>query len=136
MIRERVPDKFKAQSMLKAAEIEINFLKTLKPSKETGQTIIRGIYEDFRMLGDALLLIRGKEASDIDHHNDMINELFNITVKTSRPVQSLLNLKTLRHKINYKGYLPSIEEINDTIGLMESLFKPLLDAIIKEKERL
>ncbi len=135
MIRDRVPDKFKSQSMLKAAEIDITFLKTLKPAQETAQTIVRGTYENFRILGEALLLIRGKEATGTDHHNDMINELLLISVKTTRPVQSLLNLKAIRNRVNYQGYIPSLEEVKDSISMIDSLFNPLVDAIKKEIER-
>jgi len=71
MIRKRVPDKAKARSMLQAAEIEIKFIKTIKPTKESSSTIVRNIYEAFRMLGDALLSVRGKEASGINHHTIM-----------------------------------------------------------------
>lgn len=81
------------------------------------------------------MLIRGKEATGIDHHNDMINELFLINVKTLRPVQALLNVKSARNKVNYHGYIPGIEEINDSLSMITSLFKPLLEAIKKEIER-
>ena len=42
------------------------------------------------------------------------------------------NLKDLRNKINYKGYLPSIEEINDSLSLANSLFDPMIGEILKE----
>ena len=109
MMRRRIPDKYRAQSMISAAEVEIKFTKTLETTKESSSTIIRNIYESFRMLGDALLLIRGKEAVGVDHHGEMIKELFTLKVNTSRPIQVLLNLKTMRHKINYQGYIPHIE---------------------------
>ena len=85
-----------------AAEMEIRFIKTIEPSKEAASTIVRSIYESFRMLGDALLLIHGKEASGTDHHVEMINELFTLKVDTKRPTQVLLNLKNLRNKVNYQ----------------------------------
>ena len=129
MIRKRKPDKFKAQSMLTAAEIEVNFIKTLEPSRESASTIIRGIYETFRMLGDALLLIRGKESSGLDHHTEMVEELFTLKVNTTRPVRVLLNLKSLRHKINYQGYIPGVEETKEAISIRDACFKPILEEI-------
>lgn len=136
MIRNRKPDKFKAQSMLTATEIEANFIKTLDPSRESASTIVRGIYEAFRMLGDALLLIHGKESSGLDHHTEMIKEIFTLKVNTARPIQVLLNLKNLRHKVNYQGYIPSIEETKEALSILDSCFKPILEEIRKELKNL
>src|SRR3989344_4541591 len=136
MIRKRKPDKFKAQSMLIAAEIEVNFIKTLNPSTASASTIVRGIYEVFRMLGDALLLIHGKEASGLDHHTQMVKELFTLQTNTSRPIQVLLNLKNLRHKVNYQGYIPGIEEIKDALSILDSCFNPILEEIKKGLKKL
>lgn len=135
-LRKRKPDKFKAQSMLLAAEREAGYIRTLPPSQDAAPLIIRSIYEDFRMLGDALLLIRGKEASGQDHHTIMINELFTLEVSTARPIRVLSNLKTLRHKINYQGYLPHLDEVQDALSILEACFKPLLEAVRKELAKL
>jgi hypothetical protein len=136
MMRRRIPDKYRAQSMISAAEVEIKFTKTLETTKESSSTIIRNIYESFRMLGDALLLIRGKEAVGVDHHGEMIKELFTLKVNTSRPIQVLLNLKTMRHKINYQGYIPHIEEAQDAISIMDTCFHPLVNKIKEELQKL
>ena len=45
MMRRRIPDKYRAQSMISAAEVEIKFTKTLETTKESSSTIIRNIYE-------------------------------------------------------------------------------------------
>ncbi|MBI5002392.1 hypothetical protein HZC31_03340 [Candidatus Woesearchaeota archaeon] len=136
MIRKRTPDKFKAQSMVTAAETEIKFTKTIEPTKESASTIVRNVYESFRMLGDALLLIHGKEASGQDHHVEMINELFTLKVDTKRPVQVILNLKNLRHKVNYQGYIPSIEEAKDAMSIIDACFQPVLNKIKEEINKL
>ena len=136
MIRKRVPDKFKARSMISAAEVELPYIMTIKPTKESASTIVRGIYEAFRMLGDALLAVRGKEARGMDHHTEMIKELLTLSVATKRPPQVLLTLKDTRNKINYKGYLPSVEEAIDARDIAESCFNPLLMRIKEEIEKL
>ena len=136
MIRKRIPDKFKAQSMITAAEMEIKFTKAIEPTTESASTIVRNIYEALRMLGDALLLIHGKEASEPNHHEEMINELFKLKVETKRPIQTIGNLKTLRNKINYQGYLPSVEEAKDALSIMEACFQPLVSKIKEEVKKL
>jgi hypothetical protein len=135
MIRKRVADKAKSKSMIDAASLEMNFIKTLKVSTESGATIIRGIYENFRMLGDALLLMRGKEATGFDHHNEMINELFTLNIQTKRPMNVLNSLKSLRNKINYRGYIPSIEETKDSLSIADACFEPILIQVRKELEK-
>ena len=132
MIRKRLPNKAKAISLLEAAKLDMSFILSLKPKIESGVTIVSRVYEDFRMLGEALLSYRGKEASGKDHHVDMIQELFTLEVNTPRPIVLINNLKDLRNKINYKGYLPSIEEINDSLSLANSLFDPMIGEILKE----
>lgn len=136
MIRKRKPDKLKAQNILAAAELETRFIKTLTPSKEAASTIVRSIYEVFRMLGDALLLIRGKESFSYDHHKEMINELFTLKVNSIRPIQILLNLKKLRNKVNYQGYIASTDEAKEALSILDSCFKPLSDEIKKELDKL
>lgn len=136
MIRNRIPDKFKARSMLQASELEIKFIKTLKPSRESASTIVRGIYECFRMLGDALLLIRGKEAAGIDHHTEMIKEILTLKVDSKRPIEILMGLKTLRNRINYQGYIPTVEETKDALSIVDACFESILEAVKKELNRM
>jgi hypothetical protein len=136
MIRNRIPDKFKAQSMISAAEIQIKFTKTIPPTEDSSFTIVRNIYESFRMLGDALLLVRGKEASDVGHHVEMIKELLTLKVETKRPIQVLLNLKDLRNKINYNGYMPTVQEAKDALSIADACFQPLANKVKEELQKL
>ena len=78
------------------------------------------------------MAIRGKEAIGTDHHTEMINELITLRVQTSRPIQTILNLKSLRNKINYQGYLPTVEEADDALSIVENCFNPLKEEIKKE----
>ncbi len=132
MIRYRTPDKAKARSMISAAENEITFIKTIPPMTASASIIIRTIYESFRMLGDALLLLRGKEAVGQDHHKIMIEELLTLSVQTTRRTQALLNLKDLRHRINYNGYIPAPAEAIDALSIADGCFQPLAQKIREE----
>ncbi|HLD03119.1 MAG TPA: hypothetical protein VJC07_05480 [Candidatus Nanoarchaeia archaeon] len=136
MIKKRVPDKFKARSMLEAAEADMKFTKTLAVSKESGSTIVRNVYDCFRKLGDSLLLIRGKEAVGRGQHNDAINELLRLQAATKRPIQILGNLKDLRNNISYEAYIPSVEETEDALSVADACFKPIVAEIEKELSKL
>lgn len=129
MIRIKRPDQKNALSILQAAEREMKFTFSLSATEESGSTIIRNIYECFRMLGDALLVSKGTVAVD---HITQIKELLKLNVKTNRPIQSIENLRQLRHNINYYGYRPNIMEIKEAISIAESCFKPLHNGILQE----
>ena len=106
----------------------MKYTLSLNVIKEAGPTIIKNIYECFRMLGDAVLVSKGIGSSD---HILPINEILKIRVITKRPINLIDNLRRLRHNINYYGYKPSLIDINDTISIAESCFYPLLKEIKK-----
>lgn len=128
-IRYKRPDKKNALSILDAAKREMKFTMSLDTTEQSGSTIIRNVYECFRMLGDALLVAKGIESKD---HIVPINELLKIKVSTSRPIYLIDNLRKLRHNINYYGYSPKLVEVEDTISLAKSCFEPLLKEVTKE----
>ena len=126
-MRYKRPDHKNALSIIEAAEKEIKFTLSLNVTKESGSTIVRNIYECFRMLGDAMLVAKGIKSED---HILPIKELVSLTnVKTSRPLKIVDNLRRLRHNINYYGYSPGLVEVEDTISIAKSLFQPLLKEI-------
>ncbi|MBD3318512.1 hypothetical protein GF342_01235 [Candidatus Woesearchaeota archaeon] len=129
-MRKKKPDNLKAKSMVAAAERDMTFTLTLLVSSLSGSTIIRNIYESFRILGDAILVSKGIELQK-DIHKGHLNELFKLQIKTSRPLQVLDTLRVLRHSISYRGYSPSDAEIMDAIDIARKLFKPILSEVKK-----
>ena len=128
-MRQKRPDMKKALSIAEASEREMKFTLTLKPTEASGSTIVRNIYECFRMLGDALLDARGIEAHD---HNIQIMELLKVDVDTARPIQIIDNLRQLRHNINYYGYKPKMIEVEDVISIADCCFKPLFEGVVEK----
>ena len=136
MIRPRTPNFFQARSIISTAKERWEFLSDLEITDKSATTIITGIYEAFRMLGDALLMSRGKEAVPPDSHTTTIDELLTLRPKTSRPVQVLSNLKDMRHKINYKGYRAFAAEATDVVEMSKEMFPQLHKLIHTEIESL
>ncbi len=128
-MRYKRPDNKNAISILEAAKKDMQFTLSMQASEAAGPTIVRNIYESFRMLGDALLINKGVESED---HITPVKELLKVKVDTRRPITLIDNLRRLRHNINYYGYRPNIMEIKDTLSIAESCFKPLYDAINKD----
>jgi len=126
--RQKRPDKKNALSIIQAAKNDIEFTLSLKVTEASGSTIVRNIYECFRMLGDALLVAKGIESID---HVTQIKELIDLKVLTMRPLGVLDNLRRLRHNINYNGYKPTIPEVKDAIEIAEGCFEPILKEVLK-----
>jgi len=126
-MRYRRPDKKNALSIIEAAKREMAFTMTLKPTQDSGSTIVRNIYECFRMLGDAILASKGIESGD---HLMPITMLLNIKAATKRPIQVIDSLRRLRHNIDYYGYRPNLAEVMEAISIAESCFGPLADAVL------
>ena len=129
MIRQKHPDKKNALSILNAASTQMEYTLTLESSDNSAFTIIRNIYECFRMLGDALLISEGIESED---HIMPIKELLKIKVETERPISLIDNLRRFRHNINYYGYQPKLSEINDTLSIARSCFEPIYKEVLKK----
>lgn len=127
-IRYKRPDKKNALSIAQAAKEELDFTLSMEINEKSASTIIRNIYESFRMLGDALLIKRGTPSRD---HLECIRELTKLNIKTERPTGILDNLRILRHNINYYGYRPKIEEVKDAISVVMVLFEPIYEYVLK-----
>lgn len=124
----KMPDKKRALDLISSAKEEIVYTLSLEISEKSANTIVRNIYESFRMLGESILIAKGVKETD---HVASINELLKINIETSRPKYLIENLRKLRHSINYYGYKASVEEAKDTISIAKSCFNPLFNEINK-----
>lgn len=125
-MRNRVPDFKDAKSLIDAAKSTIDYTLKLNITKESSSTILRNVYESFRMLGDALLVCRGIESQD---HIMPIKELIKLNLNTSRSTMVVDNLRRTRHSVNYYGYIPSEDEAKEAVSIAKSLFYDLYDYI-------
>jgi len=127
-MRYKRPDSKNALSIVEAAKREIKYTLSIKLTEESGSTIIRNIYESFRMLGDSLLVKKGIVSQD---HLEPIKELLKLQVSTPRPINLIENLRILRHNINYYGYQPKIDEVKDVLSFAESSFEIIYNQVLK-----
>ena len=127
-VRYKRPDKKNALSKVEASKRDMDFTLGLEVSESSGPTIVRNIYECFRMLGDALLAAKGITSSD---HIVPIQELLKVKVNTTRPIGLIDNLRRMRHNINYNGYRPKLMEVEDTISLAKSCYEPLRKEVLR-----
>jgi hypothetical protein len=120
--RYKRPDLKNAQSILDGSKREFDSAFLLKDMDLFGSTIVRNIYESFRMLGDSILVSQGISSSD---HLAPINELLKLKVNTKRPIALIDSLRILRHNINYYGYNPRVEEVEDFMNFAQGCYKDL-----------
>tara|TARA_Y100000310_G_C20311063_1_gene636248 strand:+ start:313 stop:711 length:399 start_codon:yes stop_codon:yes gene_type:complete len=127
MERIKRGDSKNAESLALAAKNELSFTISLKVDKNSASTIVRNIYESFRMLGDSLLILEGKESRG---HLAPLNALMKLKVETGRPINLIENLRILRHNINYNGYLPTLIEVEDALSFAKSSFNQIYSEIM------
>ena len=132
MMRPRAPDLSKAKNLLEAARHRFEFTKTLKVTSESSPTIVDNIYESFRMVGAARFALRGKESIEKDSHALMLQELYDLTIDTDRPIHAVDNLRHIRHRIHYNGYLATQMEANDAVNIANACFEQVLKAVVTE----
>ena len=119
----------KARSLLSAAKRDYEFTLTITPSPQSSATIIRNVYESFRMLGEAKLALSGIKSAD---HSMQIQELIRLPVDTKRPLQALQEIKRIRHSINYDGYEPRVTQAEDALDIARACFLSCYELIIQE----
>ena len=122
----KLPDKERAKSLIQNSIKDIKYTLTLNISEESANTIVRNIYESFRMLGEAILLKKG--IRPIDHINS-INEILKLELKTLKSLNILENLRKLRHNINYYGYKANIYDAKESVSFAKNCFNELLKKI-------
>jgi hypothetical protein len=110
----------------------MKYTLNLESNDDSAFNIIRNIYECFRMLGDALLVSRGRISED---HVEQIKAIEELKIETERPIRLVGNLRRMRHNINYYGYTPKKIESDDAISLAKACFKPLLEKVREEIEK-
>ncbi|MFT4310092.1 MAG: hypothetical protein ACMXYC_00495 [Candidatus Woesearchaeota archaeon] len=128
-MRIKKPDKKNALSLLDAAKKKMEFTLSLELNDASKETIASNIDECFRMLGDAMFVEMGIQQTD---HKEVIGELVALNVETKRPLQSISNLRFLRHNINYYGYEPKMNEVEDAIDIAQQCFTPLYKEIYRK----
>ena len=130
-MRIKKPDIKMALSLLESSKRDFYYTLSLKLSEDSANTIVRNIYESFRMLGEALLLAKGIHPED---HVLPISELIKLKINTSRPLNILDNFRRLRHNINYYGYKATIEEAENIINFSKTSFDLLFKEVKKQIE--
>ena len=124
--RFKRPDVKNALSILNAAKRDVDYALSLEISEQSGSTIIRNVYEGFRMLGDALLVKKGIKSQD---HLLPLKELSKVKVETKRPLSLIETLRILRHNTNYYGYKPKIPEVADYVDFAKKVFYKTFDEV-------
>jgi len=128
-MKYKKPDKKNALSIIEAAKKTMDFTLTLEVNEESSITIVRNIYECFRMLGDAILVSKGIVSND---HLLPIKEIGKIKIDSERPIAMVEHMRILRHNINYYGYIPKLVEAQDAVSIANACFYKAYEKIKRD----
>jgi len=115
--------------LITTAKDDFNYTLNLNLTKNSTNTIVRNLYESFRMLGEALLL--NKDIKTLDHIKQ-IDELIRLNMMDA-DLELLFDLQELRHNINHKGHKATINQAKDVLNFSRFYFEPVF---IEVEERL
>ncbi len=129
----KIPDKERAKSVVENSISDMEYTLKLEICEKSANTIVRNIYECFRMLGESILLIKG--IKQIDHIHS-VDEILKLKIETQKSLGLLENLRRLRNNINYYGYKANIYDAKEAINLAKTCFAPILKEVNKLIEKI
>ncbi|MBI2134016.1 hypothetical protein HYU11_05010 [Candidatus Woesearchaeota archaeon] len=129
MIRKRVQDKSRSESLVKAALINADFAKMTQIANRTATGVFREMYEAFRQLGDAKWWMLGYEP--IDSHKASMKILMSASIEKNFKLQSLDRFRIIRNDANYRGYLVKEKEALEIVALWDEVSKDLISWVKK-----
>lgn len=126
-MRENLPDKARAISLIQTSLSDMKYTLSLNITYNSANTLLRNIYECFRMLGEAALLAKGIVPQD---HIVCIDELMKLAGNENSGY--LEWLRRIRHNINYYGYKSTISDAQEAVIISNRYFNKLFEKV-KEK---
>jgi len=119
------PDKEKAKSILKMAQVSLELVQTIN-AKKYPSTVLKDYYEIIRELISALALLDGFKAVGEGAHKDIIDYVNgNYTQFSSADIYLMDDLRIKRHRISYDGFFVSYDylerRINPTLRIINML---------------
>ena len=126
------PDKLKAKSMVKMAEITLNMIKEIDIARYSSN-ITKEYYEIIRELMTVILLLDGYKTYGEGAHKKLIEYIkMNCTQFTDYELSLIDDLRIVRNKIAYDGFFVEISYIEGKLKDILAVIKKL-KAIIQKK---
>lgn len=111
-----------AKSLLRTAEIDLEFLKKLKIDDISARKIMTNYYDVLRSILEAIAILKGYKIYSHEAFTYFLKEEEDLIAK------KFDRLRRIRNGINYYGKSISIEEVGEIISQISKLIK-----ILKEK---
>lgn len=123
------PDKIKAKSILKMAEITLEMVKTIDENKFPSNAI-KEYYEIIRELISALLLLDGYKTYGEGAHKRVIDYLEkNYKQFLDYEISTINELRIIRNRISYDGFFVQEDYINRKKEVIEAIINKLREII-------
>ena len=122
-------DRFRAESLIKAALVNAEFAKRQKIDAESATGVFREMYEAFRQLGDAKWWLMGYEP--IDSHKVSMKILISADISKNYKLQNIDRFRRIRNDANYRGELVKEEQALEIVSLWDEVSKDLIEWVKK-----
>ncbi len=127
-IRQMSPDKFKAESLIKAAFNSAEFSKMNPINDKTATGVFREMHEAFHQLGNAKWWLLGYEAIS---HEASVNLLISADIENSFKLVRLDRFRRIRNDATYRGFIIKPEQAEEIVSLWDEIHSDLIKWIRK-----
>ena len=111
MAKKVMPNKIRAESMLRSAEQAIKTAKMIPVTEDTKKTILRELYEGLRECCDALGYIKGYKFND----HESIGYFLKDVLEEQSVRKKFDRYRKLRNGINYYGDDVDVETVKEAL---------------------
>jgi hypothetical protein len=128
MITTTSPDKQKAGSLRKMAEITIERLGKTNMEEYPSNTLL-DYYDAIHNLMEAITAMEGTKIKGEGAHQELIDYLAKRGVLNEQTRQFLQNMRDYRNRISYEGFMVQNNYIRLNKGLIEKIIKSLSEQL-------
>lgn len=126
-VRIATPDKSLARSLLKTAENDLGFLKSLKIDKKSSRKIMSNYYDVLRSILEAISSIKGYKIYSHKAFTYFLKE-----IKEDLMSKKFERLRKIRNSINYYGKNISIKETQKNVQEINKIINNLIKKYLKD----
>ncbi|MCX6749353.1 MAG: HEPN domain-containing protein [Candidatus Pacearchaeota archaeon] len=128
MIIKVKPDKQKAESLKKMAEITLERLKNTNNEKYPSNTLL-DYYDSIHKLMEALTLKEGVKTKGEGAHQELIEYIAKNKIIDEQTRQFLQQMREHRNKISYEGFMINKNYILLNESIIKNIIRGLLDSL-------
>ncbi len=128
LLRKRTIDTQRLNSLLSSAKDNSDYASSLEINEKSSTAIFKELYDCFRQLGDAKLLLLGYESQGKGSHEVSIEAIQEEKVDFLA-FNNLDRFRRLRNDANYKGYKATVADAQDISNVWKNCGNKLINLL-------